>query len=69
MALVVAHHVNDEQSFRRMAATLTGAEVGALVAILSGWVDEAWTTLTQRDGVTFEAFTADAGLWLARGEV
>jgi hypothetical protein len=69
MALVVLHHANDDSNFRTMVTDMTDREAGAMVAILAGWVDEAWTVLTERDGLTFESFTADAGLWLAGGDV
>lgn len=67
MSLVMAMHADDADTFRGLVAAMSTSDCGALLPILAGWVDEAWTVLTERDGVTFEAFTADAGLWLARG--
>ena len=67
MSLVVAIHADDGDTFRGVVAGLSPADCGAMLPILAAWVDEAWSVLVERDGITFEEFTDRAGLWLARG--
>jgi hypothetical protein len=67
MSLVMAIHADHGDMFRATVADLSPSDCGAMLAILAAWVEEAWSVLVERDGITFEEFTDQAGLWLARG--